>query len=167
MVGTELTSYKLQDTLETLTNDSLVLNIFDPALNDYVYTTLPIVKTFVNNELYSQPRVSEKIRINLSNYYEAKDITNNEDRVTVRELRQGTNNVGSSLMDLAKSAEKRNDIEGARDLYEQAITRDPTNWKALRAFAEFFRHKLENPTMAIQLYDCQFTFAWSRSCLNL
>jgi tetratricopeptide (TPR) repeat protein/type II secretory pathway predicted ATPase ExeA len=153
LVGTELTSYKLQDTLETLTNDSLVQNIFDPSLNDYVYTTLPIVKAFVNNELYSQPRVSEKIRKNLSNYYEAKDIKSVEERVIVRELRQGTKDVGSSLVDLAKSAEKRNDIEGAKDLYDQAIIRDPTNWKALKEFAEFYRHKLVNPSMAIQLYD--------------
>lgn len=153
LVGTELTSYKLQDTIETLTNDSLVQNIFDPSLNDYVYTTFPIVKTFVNNELYSQPRVSERIRKNLSDYYEAKDIKNTDERVIVRELRQGTKEIGSSLVDLAKSAEKRNDFSGAKDLYEQAITRDPTNWKALREFAEFYRHKLGNQPMAIQLYD--------------
>mgnify|MGYP001827445541 CR=1 FL=1 len=56
-------------------------------------------------------------------------------------------------MDLAKSAEKRNDIEGAEELYGQAISRDPNNWNALREFAEFQRHKKENTTMAIQLYD--------------
>ena len=153
LVGTGQTSYKLQDTLEALTNDSLVQNIFDPSLNDFVYTTLPIVKTFVNNELHSEPQITAKIRQNLSNYYEAKDIKNPEERVIVRELRQGTKDVGSSLVDLAKAAEKRNDIEGAKKLYEQAITRDPNNWKALREFAEFNRHKIGNTTMAIQLYD--------------
>lgn len=153
LVGTGLASYKLQDTLETLTNDSLVNSIFDPSLNDFVYTTLPIVRTFVNNELYSQPQVTLNIRRNLSNYYEAKDIHNPDERIVVRELRQGTKNVGSSLVDLAKSAEKRNDIEGAEELYEQAISRDPNNWNALREFAEFQRHKKGNTTMAIQLYD--------------
>jgi len=153
LVGTELTSYKLQDTLETLTNDSLVQNIFDPSLNDYVYTTLPIVKTFVTNELKKQPKISEKIRKNLSNYYEAKDIKDTEERVVVRELRQGTKDMGSSLVDLAKSAEKRMDIEGAKDLYDQAIARDPTNWKVLKESAEFYRHKLADLSMAIQLYD--------------
>lgn len=153
LVGTGLASYKLQDTLETLTNDSLVNSIFNPSLNDFIYTTLPIVRTFVNNELYSQPQVTLNIRRNLSNYYEAKDIHNPAERIVVRELRQGTKNVGSSLVDLAKSAEKRNDIEGAEELYEQAISRDPNNWNALREFAEFQRHKKGNTTMAIQLYD--------------
>ena len=153
LVGTGLASYKLQDTLETLINDSLVQSIFDPSLNDFVYYTLPIVRTFVNNELYSQPQVTSNIRQNLSSYYEAKDIQNPDERIVVRELRQGTKDVGSSLVDLAKSAEKRNDIEGAETLYEQAIARDPKNWKALREFAEFHRHKTGNTTMAIQLYD--------------
>ncbi len=153
LVGTGLASYKLQDTLETLANDSLINNIFDPGLNDFVYTTLPIVRTFVNNELYSQPQVTISIRRNLSNYYEAKDIHNPDERVIVRELRQGSKDVGSSLVDLAKSAEKRNDIEGAEELFNQAIARDPNNWNALREFAEFQRHKKDNTTMAIQLYD--------------
>lgn len=153
LVGTSLASYRLQDTLETLTNDSLVQSIFDPSLNDFVYTTLPIVRTFVNNELYSQPQIISNIRQNLSNYYEAKDIHSPEERIVVRELRQGTKDVGSSLVDLAKSAEKRSDIEGAEKLYEQAIARDPNNWNALREYAEFQRHKKGNTTMAIQLYD--------------
>lgn len=153
LVGTQLASYKLNDTIETLIDDSLVQSIFDTSLNDYVYTTLPVVKTFVNNELLSQPRISEKIRKNLSEYYEAKDITNLDDRVVIRELRQGTKDIGSSLVDLAKSAEKRNDIEGAKELYEQAINRDPTNWKALKDCAEFYRHKMGNTTRAMQLYD--------------
>ena len=153
LVGTGMVSYKLQDTLETLTNDSLVNSIFDPSLNDFVYTTLPIVRTFVNNELYSQPQTTLNIRHNLSNYYEAKDVHNPEERTVVRELRQGTKNVGSSLVDLAKSAEKRGDIKGAEELYNQAITRAPNNWNALREFAEFQRHKKLNTTMAIQLYD--------------
>jgi tetratricopeptide (TPR) repeat protein len=153
LVGTELNSYKLQDTLGALTDDSLVQNVFDPSLNDYIYTTLPIIKTFVNKELLNQPRETEKIRKNLSEYYEAKDIKNDEERIIVRELRQGTKDVGSSLVDLAKTAEKRNDIDGAKELYKQAISRDPTNWKALREYAEFCRHKLEDQTTAIQLYD--------------
>ena len=97
------------------------------GLLDCLDTFDRISKTFVNNELYNQPRISEKIRKNLSNYYEAKDIKSAEERVIVRELRQGTKDVGSSLVDLAKSAEKRSDFEGAKQLYDQAIIRDPTN----------------------------------------
>jgi hypothetical protein len=36
---------------------------------------------------------------------------------------------------------------------EQALTRNPTSWRAARLLAEFNRHKLQNVTEALRLYE--------------
>ena len=64
LVGTALASYKLQDTLETLINDSLVQSIFDPSLNDFVYArprTIQEISQLIDKNWRTADRYVDKI----------------------------------------------------------------------------------------------------------
>jgi tetratricopeptide (TPR) repeat protein len=57
------------------------------------------------------------------------------------------------LLDLAKAAERNNETENASKLFEQALSRVPTSWRAAHAYAEFKRHKLHDRTGALEMYE--------------
>lgn len=76
-----------------------------------------------------------------------------DERLVVREIRQGKTAVDSALVDLAQAAERRGDTVAARELYGQALRRSPRSWKAARGLAELHRHGLENLGEALRLYE--------------
>lgn len=162
IVGANLASHKIQDVIEELISDSIIHRLFDPDLNDYIYTLLPITRTFVHREVLKHPQLEETMRKRLSDYFEAHDIKDADERVLIRALRQGTESPESSLLDLAKAAQRRGDISGAESLFEQALSRSRSNWRVAREFAEFCRHELHDTTKALQLYEVAAAHAPSR-----
>ena len=153
MIGAGLAHYRMLDATEDLIADGIVQRLFDSEHNDYSYTLLPVVRAFVYSEVSKDRPVEQKIRGKLSDYFEARDVRDPGDRLVVREIRQGKREPESALLDMARSAEWRGDIQGAEGLYSQALQRNPTSWKAAKITAEFYRHKLQNLNEALRLYE--------------
>ena len=151
-VGSGISQLKLQDTLSALMKDALVQRYFDEERNDYTYLLLPLTRTFVYNQVKSSGRLETEIRDRLTNYLDARDVYDPAQRVVVRELRQGKEESESGLLDLARAAERSGDIHSARDLYEQALSRNPKNYTAAQQLGELHRHKFKNTTDALRLY---------------
>jgi len=153
LVGARLPGYKLLDITEGLVADALVQRLFDPDRNEYCYTMLPLTRAFVYGQVSREPELEKEIRQTLSDWFDAKDVLNPEERIIIREVRQGTKASESPLLDLAGAAERRGDLVGAQQLYEQAVQRNPKSWRATRAYAEFQRHRLGNQGEALRLYE--------------
>lgn len=151
--GANLPHFRLIDATDELLADALIQRLFDPDRNDYCYTLLPIARAFVYSEVQSQPQLEEQIRKMLANWFEAKDVVDPDERKIIREARQGKGTSESALVDLAQGAERRGDSGSARELYEQALQRNPRSWRAARLFGEFLRHKLRNTGEALRLYE--------------
>lgn len=100
-----------------------------------------------------QPNREQEIRKVLSDWFNARDVADVEERIIISEMRQGKGASESLLLDLASAAERRGGNERAQELYRQAVTRNPKSWKAARLFAEFYRHKLGNRAEALRLYE--------------
>jgi tetratricopeptide (TPR) repeat protein len=153
VAGSGDNAHSVSDALEALVRDALVQRRFDSDRNDYVFALAPLTRTFVLGELRREAGTEQRIRRRLSDWYEARDIANSDDRTVVREIRQGRASAELGLLDLAISAERRDDYRSAQDMYEQAISRNPTSWKAARRYAEFERHVNRNTTNALALYE--------------
>lgn len=153
LVGSGIAQLKLSDATEDLTADSVVNRIFDSESNDYAFTLLPVTRAFVRNQMAKEHGLEDRIRKRLADYFEARDIANPKERIVVRELRQGKGGSETALVDLAAGAERRGDDASAKSLYEQALSRNPSSWRAARQFAEFNRHKTRNVSEALRLYE--------------
>lgn len=153
LVSTGLDNTKLQDSLDQLIEDALVQRLFDPELNDYAYTLLPMTRTFVYTQVTRESGMENRYRKKLSDYFEARDVKDPNERRVVREVRQGKETSESALMDIAQGAERRGDFGLAKDLYDQALQRNPSSWRAARLLAELHRHKLNNRAIALRLYE--------------
>lgn len=153
VVGSGLAESKVLDVNECLEQDAIVLRIFDESRNDYTYTILPTTRAFVERQMQSEPRIAEAIRKNLSDWYEAREISDPDQRLIVQEIRQGRSDSDSALVDLAYGAERRGDFETAEHLYEDALRRVPLSWRAARLYGEFKRHKRSDKTGALRMYS--------------
>ena len=152
-VGSGISQLKTQDTLGALIKDALVQRYFDEERNDYTYLLLPLTRTFVYTQVKSSGRIETEIRDRLKHYFDAHDIQDPEQRVVVREVRQGRSESESGLIDLAIAAERRGDNNTAKDLFEQALSRNPKNFRAAQLLAELHRHKFQSVADALRLYE--------------
>lgn len=153
VIGAGLSHVKFSDVVNRLTEDALVQRLFDSDLNDYVYTLLPITRAFVYGQVRQTANAEEQIRARMTDYFEARDVREDGERLVVRALRQGRGNADEALLDLALAAQRKRDFQNARDLYLQALQRNPGSWKAARLFAEFHRHCLNNTGEALRYYE--------------
>jgi len=152
VVGSNMSLVKFQDVIELLVNDALIQRLFDPNLNDYTYVLLPIIRAFVYSEVAKQSMLERTIRKRLSDYFEAKDIKDEKERLVIRELRQGGENPEMALIDLAVSAQTRGDIINAEKLFRRAYNRNPNSWRTCKAIAEFYKKNGEFKR-SIEYYD--------------
>lgn len=153
LVGTTLPGYRFSDVSEILLEDSLMQRVFDPHLNDYEYGLLPITHAFVYGEVKKEIAFETTIRKRLADYYEARDIADARQRVIIREVRQGKTISEGPLLDLARAADRREDLDTAEQLFQQALQRNPLSWRAAKDYAEFLRHKRGNTGSAIKYYE--------------
>jgi tetratricopeptide (TPR) repeat protein len=112
-----------------------------------------VTRAFVYAQVAREPELEQRIRRTLADWYEGKDVRDPDERLVVREIRQGKTAADSALVDLAQAAERRGDTVAARELYEQALRRSPRSWKAARGLAELHRHGLANLGEALRLYE--------------
>ncbi len=153
LVGSQLTSLRLEDALDSLSRDALVKRQFDPNRNDYVFTIQPITRSFIFSELNKRQAEANLMRKRLADWYEARDERDPTRRLTLRNLRQGTGSPEESLLALAHAAERDGDLDNAEALFEQAISRSPKSWRAARELAEFYRHRRRDITRALAMYE--------------
>ena len=105
LIGSKLPQAALEDSLENLSRDALIQRQFDPDSNDYVFAMQPIPRSFVLAELDKQQEGANEIRKRLTDWYEARDVSDEASRLLVRELRQGRVSPELGLLDLAHAAE--------------------------------------------------------------
>lgn len=153
LVGSGLRQRNVADAIDELVRDAIIERTFDSARNDYVYSVLPITRHFVYEQVLSESGLEQSMRTRLTNWFEAKDVKSKEERLVVREVRQGKGSSETALLDLARAAENRGDDESALELYQQALKRNPTSWEVARSFAEFYRHRLRRLSDALRLYE--------------
>lgn len=153
VVGADMPALKVSDALDDLFADSVVKRLFDPDRNDYCYSLFPVTRAFVVSHLGRQHGLAEKMRARMADWFEARDVHDLTERLVVREVRQGKGGSESALLDLAQAAERKADTGSAKALYEQALQRSPGSWRAARLAAEFYRHKMEDLTEALRLYE--------------
>ena len=154
--------HSIMDAAEDLISDALIQRLFDPDLNDYCYTLLPIVRSFAYSEVAKERELEQQIRRGLTDWYEAMDIPNPQERQVVREIRHGRGSSEESLVDLAKAAKHRGDFDAAERMFDQALKRNPRSWRAAREFGEFERHENNNKARALTLYERAFANAPAR-----
>ncbi len=150
--------HKTLDAVEGLVADAMIRRVFDPQLNDYAYSLMPIVRTFAYKEVAKNSVIEDAMRRSLSDWYEARDIKDVNERLLIREIRQGKESSDVVLTDMALAAEKRGEQKTAENLFNQALQRNPTSWRAARLFGEYFR-KLRNTSKALQYYEMAATNA--------
>lgn len=153
VAGSGSVDSQVLDAIEELTDDALIQRVFDPDRNDYCFAILPVTRAFTRIDLQRRPNRSRDIQRRLTNWFEASDVANEEERLVVREIRSGRNTDDSALVDLAIGAERRSDFDGAEKLFRQALARNPRSWRAARAAGEFFRHQRRNHVEALALYE--------------
>lgn len=137
--------------LQKLVQDTIVIKRYDPEINWYRYSLLPLTREFIiRNEL--TPAVERSIRDKLTSWYQADDIANPEEKVVVQQMRQNGQNVGVALTSLAQSAIRRGDFDSAKKLFEMALVRDPNNWFVYKAYGDYYRKNEKSITRTIQYY---------------
>jgi tetratricopeptide (TPR) repeat protein len=151
--GSGLPGYVVFDAVDDLVAEALAQRFFDPDKTDYSFLLLPVTRAFVYTDVAKQKDLEREVRKAMSDWFEAKDVTDASQRLVIREVRQGTVESESSLLDLGRAAERTGDLHSAQDFYEQALQRNPRSWKATRLLAEFCRHKLRNQAEALRLYE--------------
>lgn len=162
IAGTSLPDFQVMDALDDLAADALVHRLFDPDRNDYSFTLLPITRAFVYSEVCKTSDLEERMRKRMSSWFEALDVKDPDERLVVREIRQGKHPSESALTDLAYAADRRGDPYSAEALYRDALKRNPRSWRAARLFAEFLRHKRGNVAEALAMYEQAGAHAPSR-----
>ncbi|MBP1783194.1 tetratricopeptide (TPR) repeat protein [Micromonospora sp. HB375] len=140
------------DSLDDLVNDSLAVREFDTARNDYCYTLLPITRAFVQSDVRSDAGLAASLHRQLRNWFEALDVKSTDERLIVRELRQGNAADDAALVDLAIAAQREGRNDSAEKLFQQALQRTPRSWRAARLYGEFLRHRRGDLTGAIRMY---------------
>lgn len=141
------------DAIEDLISDAIIHRVFDADRNDYSYSLVPIAKIFVYKELSKDPALEKSIRETLASFFEAKDIKDLNERLVVREIRQGKTASESVLIDLARAAERRDDKEIAQDFYEKALQTNVRSWNAARFYGRFLNKKLKKSADALKMYE--------------
>ncbi|MEU1587822.1 RNA-binding domain-containing protein [Micromonospora sp. NPDC005710] len=140
------------DSLDDLVNDSLAVREFDTNRNDYCYTLLPITRAFVQHDMRSDTAQARELHKKLRNWFEGYDVKNSDERLIVRQLRQGGAADDTALVDLAVAAERDNKLDAAERLFQQALGRAPRSWRAARLYGEFLRHKRQDLAGALRHY---------------
>jgi tetratricopeptide (TPR) repeat protein len=153
VVGSGAPAQKVGDAVDDLFADSIIKRLFDPDRNDYCYTLFPVTRAFVTAHMNRQHGLADKMRSRMADWFEARDVEDPAERLVVREVRQGKGGSETALIDLGRAAERRGDVGSAEAMYQQALQRNPASWKAARVAAEFYRHKMNDTTQALRLYE--------------
>jgi|GEM_PF-1517037 len=152
IIGAKISFDDFADNIDVLVDDVFVKRSFCANQNDYVYSILPTTKKFLLND-YDGILSEAGIRKRLSDFFDAMDVIDPEERVATREFRRGGLGSENALIELGKNARENGDISEAEKFFEQALERTPSSWQAARELAELYRHDLRQLGRAYQYYQ--------------
>lgn len=149
---------KVLDALDTLVQDTIVYSIFDQELKTYRYSILTLTRNYLLSNCINSS-VERLYKTRLTEWYEASDITDESERIIVREMRQGNKNIGNTLIAFARNASRRGDFDTSKRILESAMLRDPRNWSVYKELAEYCRHIERSDKRAIHYYGLALKYA--------
>lgn len=147
------------DALDRLVEDSLIQRAFDEKSGTYRFTLLPLVRSFVYSDTVEKVDLDRILRRRLTDWFEARDVQEANQRLVERELRQGRQASDESIVLLARQASERGDVDNAQRLYEYALQINKKNYMAARELAELFRHERRSTSDALRYYQQAATYA--------
>ena len=150
--GLKARSDEVIDALDSLVADTIIISYYDSETRAKKYRLLSLTQRFMQNSCIP-PEEEKTIQRKLSNWYNAEDVIDVEERKLVSAMRQGGQNMGNALVAFAETAANKGDYSTAIRFYEAATTRDPQNWKVFWKYGEFFRHCEKSLAKAITQYE--------------
>jgi lipopolysaccharide biosynthesis regulator YciM len=155
--GAQITLTEADDACQDLIDAALVQQDFSGQLNDSVYFMLPVTQRFSYQALRKDAGAEQSIRKALSGWYEAKDVKNPEEQRLVSEIRKGTHEPETVLVEYAESMLATGHFGDAEKFFTQALQRSPNSWRALFGLAEV--HKKEGRIgQSLKYYEYAATY---------
>lgn len=143
---------EIVDTLEILSKDTIISQYYDDESHCVKYRLLPLIKKYMLSKC-TTPAEEKAINSRLSYWYNASDIDDPGERQIISAMRQGGTNMGDTLISFAENSLTKGDTKTAVRFFEEAIKRDPNNWKTYWRYAEYFRHHVNSIAQAVSYYQ--------------
>lgn len=129
----------IESALEELKAASLVEAVWDDLRRDLAVRCLPITQRFAYRQLQQTSGEEYRMRQRLSDWYEGKDVDDEQRRKLVVAARQGKVEPDIALVDAAIMYRRQGLTDEADRYFRQAIDRNPNSWRAHREYAELLR----------------------------
>lgn len=150
--GLSSKSAEVVDALEALVADTIIIKYYDPECHSDKYRLLTLTQRFMLKNCIST-KEEQIIHSRLSAWYNATDIKDIDERQLISAMRQGGQNMGTTLVSFAESAAKKGDTSTAVKFFDSAIARDPNNWIVYWKYGEYYRHIEKSTAQAISMYE--------------
>lgn len=156
--GLNSKSSEVVDALESLVADTIIIRYYDPDSRSDKYRLLTLTQRFMVKNCIT-PSEEQAIHHRLSSWYSASDVQNPEERQLISAMRQGGQNMGSTLVAFAEAAAKKGDTPTAVKFFDSAMSRDPNNWKVYWRYGEYFRHIEKSKSQTITMYESALKYS--------
>ncbi len=156
--GLSSRSSEVGDALESLVSDTIIIRYYDPESHSDKYRLLTLTQRFMLKNCITT-KEEQAIHRRLSAWYSAADIPNPEERQLISAMRQGGQNMGSTLVSFAEAAARKGDDANAVKFFDSALQRDPNNWKVYWRYGEYYRHVKQSKTQTISMYETALKLA--------
>lgn len=140
------------DALESLVADTIIIRYYDPESRSDKYRLLTLTQRFMIKNCITT-KEEQAIHHRLSAWYNASDVQNPEERQLISAMRQGGQNMGSTLVAFAEASARKGDCTNAVKFFDSAMARDPNNWKVYWRYGEYYRHIEQSKTQTISMYE--------------
>lgn len=137
-VATGLSAEIVDEALSLIEQASLVERVWEDASRDYTYRVLPMTRRFARREIQTVPNLESTMRKRLTDWYEGRDVPE-QLRKSIAVARRGNRDPGAQLIDAAAALRRDRKTDEAEKLLNQAIARNPRQWRAHRELGEVFR----------------------------
>lgn len=138
-VASDLDFAEVEAAVDELKDASLIEDVWDERRRDIAVRCLPMTRRFAYNELQRNLGEEYRMRSRLSNWYEGRDVDDEQRRKLVIAARQGRTDPDIALVDAAIMYRRQGLITEAERYFNQAIERNPISWRAHREYAELLR----------------------------
>ncbi len=160
-VASGLSLDAVESSIEELSSCSLIERVWDDRVSDLSMRCLPITRRFAYGELQRSAGEEQRMRQRLSEWYEGKDIDDEDRRQLVVAARQGRKEPDVVLVDAAIAYRRQGRADEAERYFNQAIDRNPRSWRAHREYAELLRDN-KRIGAALEQYSNAAAYAPSR-----
>ena len=141
------------DDIEELREYSLLERQYDSHYHDVVHSLLPITNTFIYREVTKILGYEEDVRKRLTNWYQAKDISDPVERALMQKVRRGERNPELVYLQVANDLLEGKTPLLAERYFRLGLERNPTNYSLHRAIAEFYRNHKKEIGLAMHHYE--------------